>query len=74
MVEMISSWLLPDSNHLLSREGHLTALGDVGQTETSFWQPFAQLQQKLGRSQAPRCMITSMVNMRLSLKAKPLPS
>lgn len=36
MVQMTSLWLLPDSNPLLRREGYLTALGDLGQTEKSF--------------------------------------
>lgn len=71
VVEMTSLWLLPDSNHLLSREGYPMAPGDLGQTERSLWQPFTQLQQKPGMSQAPCRVITSMVNTLLSLKAKP---
>lgn len=34
-VEVIFLWLLPDCNHLVSRGGFITALGDLGQAEKS---------------------------------------
>ena len=45
-VEVLSLWLLPDCNHLVSRGGFVTALGDLGQAEKSLRHPFTQLQQK----------------------------